>query len=340
MERQISFSELEFRSKRKRTQKEVFFERMEKLVPLREWCEIILPYYYEDGNGRPPVRLEIMVKMYLVSQWYNLSDPQTEDMLNENLAARGYVGISGNAPDETTLCKFRGLLEKNGLNKAIFESFNTRLVEKKIMIREGTIVDATIIDAPESRKNKHSQKTPEMASTRKSNSHRYGMKAHIGVDSETGLVHSMAATAANVTDVEMAGAVVHGEESKVHGDAGFTGIERRVEIREKFQDGSGETEWLTNNHKNPPHLVCKLKEGVEFTINKKRGSVTTEEEKEQEKAKSRVRIKVEWAFAVIKHRFGFRKTRYRNLAKNENKLYMLFTLANVFRCSQMKLSTI
>lgn len=340
MENQISFGELEFSRKRKRTQKEVFFERMEELIPLKEWCNIIEPYYYENGNGRQPIALEKMLKMYLVSQWYNLSDPAAEDMLNENLAARKYVGIKGDAPDETTLCKFRGILEENGLNRAIFEMFAARLIEKQVMMKEGTIVDATIIAAPESRKNKAKQRTPEMGTTHKGNNRYYGMKAHIGTDAESGLVHSMAATAANVSDIEKASETLHGDESKVYGDAGFTGIEKRVDICEKYQDGSGEMEWLKHSHKKPPYMVCKKKVGVEFLINEKRCKVKTEEQKESERKKSKVRAKIEHIFDIIKNRFNFKKTRYRTLAKNENKLLMLFTLANVYRCSQMRLSTI
>jgi len=338
MGNQISFSEIEFQNKRKQTKKEIFFAKMEKLVPLGEWCEIIRPYYYEYGNGRQPIQLEIMLKMYLVSQWYNLSDPETEDILNENLAARSYVGITGSAPDETTLCKFRHMLEANKLNEKIFAEFNKQLEKEEIIIKKGTIVDATIIDAPNSRKNADKKPTPEMGSTYKRNQYYYGMKAHIGVDKDSGIVHSLTTTAANVRDIEAANSVLHGKEEEIYGDAGFIGIEKRVEICEKYQTGNGEIEWLRHSRKRPPYLVCKKKEGVKFLINQNRSKVTTPEQKEEERKKSVIRAKVEHAFCIIKHYFKFRKTRYRTLAKNKNKLLMLFTLANVLLCARRKVS--
>jgi len=336
MKKQLSFSEIEFANKRKKTQKEVFFEKMRRIVPLVAWCDLIRPYYYEIGMGRQPILLETMLKMYLVSQWFNLSDAGAEDMLNENLAVRSYVGLDGDAPDETTLCKFRHLLEKNDLNKKIFVSFNQLLVEENIILKEGTIVDATIINAPTSYKNKTKQRTPEMGSTRKNDQKYYGLKAHIGVDEHSGIVHSVATTAANTSDIDAVNDVLHGDESVVRGDAAYVGIEKRVDICEKYQDGSGEIEWLTHSHKKPAYMVCKIDKNVKFEINKKRSTVTTDEQKALEKSKASVRIKVEHVFAVIKQRFGFRKTRYRNLAKNANKLLMLFTLANVLVYSRHK----
>ncbi len=169
--RQISFSDIEFGNKRKKTRKEVFLAKMEKIVPLKEWCEIIRPYYYERGNGRQPIELEVMLKMYLVSQWFNLSDSETEDIVNDSMSVRNYIGITGSAPDETTLCKFRGILERNGLTEKIFKSFNARPESEHIIMHEGTIVDATIVEAPTSRKNEQHQQTPEMGFTKKNNRH-------------------------------------------------------------------------------------------------------------------------------------------------------------------------
>lgn len=339
MEKQISFSEIEFRNKSKKVRKEVFFEKMEKIIPMKEWCELIRPYYYENGNGRQPKELEIMLKMYLVSQWFNLSDPETEDMLNDSMSARNYVGITGNAPDETTLCRFRHIMEENGLTEKIFKSFNARLEAEHIIMHEGTIVDATIIEAPTSKKNKSHQRTPEMGATKKDDRHYYGSKAHIGIDKDSKIVHSVSVTSANVNDIEEVGNLVHGKEKEVYGDAGYIGIEKKAGICEKYQDGSGEVEWVYSTTKKPRHMVCKIDKTVKFEISKKRSTVTTEEEKEREKKKSRVRIHVEHVFAVIKERFGCRKILYRTLNKVRTKLLMLFTLANVLTYSRLKLCT-
>ncbi len=340
MNKQISFSEIEFGNKRKRTRKEVFFEKMEKIVPLKDWCRIIEPYYYERGNGRPPIKLEIMLKMYLVSQWFNLSDSETEDIANENLSVRKYIGITGDAPDETTLCKFRGILEKNDLTEKIFKSFNAKLEREHVILHEGTIVDATIIEAPTSKKNAAHQQTPEMGATNKNGTHHYGSKAHIGIDKDSKIVHSIEVTPANVNDIEEVGKLVHGEEKEVYGDAGYIGMEYKVEICEKFQDGSGQVEWIKNkSHNSRKKLVCKKRNDIKFEISRKRKSVKTEEERKREREKSRIRIHIEHVFAVIKERFGCRKILYRTLNKVKTKLVMLFTLANVLTYSRMKLCT-
>lgn len=338
--KQISFSEIEFQGKKKKTRKEVFFEKMEKIIPLKEWCVVIEPYYYEKGNGRQAYPLEVMLKMYLVSQWFNLSDSGAEDMCNENLSVRNYVGVKGNAPDETTLCRFRHILEENGISEKIFKAFNAKLEREHIILHEGTIVDATLVEAPTSKKNKNQQRTPEMGATQKNGEHHYGSKAHIGIDKDSKIVHSVTVTRANVNDIEEVGNLVHGEEHEVYGDAGYTGIEYKTGICEKFQDGSGEVEWIKNrSHKGKRHLVCKRRQDVEFKINKKQSEITTEEEKEIEKEKSSVRIHVEHVFAVIKERFGCRKILYRTLNKVRTKLVMLFTLANVLTYSRIKLCT-
>lgn len=337
--KQISFGEMEFASKRKKTRKEIFFAKMEKIIPLKEWCRIIEPYYYERGNGRPPIRIEIILKMYLVSQWFNLSDEECEDMLNENLAARKYVGITGDAPDATTLCKFRGILDKNGLTEKIFASFIARLEAEHVIMHEGTIVDATIIEAPTSKKNKSHQRTPEMGATQKRNQSHYGSKAHIGIDKDSKIVHSIAVTPANVSDIAMSGELVHGQETEIYGDSGYVGMEKIAMVCEKFQDGSGKTEWVKRDGRKPRFLVCKTKDGVKFNINKKRSKVIDEYDRERERQKSKIRVKVEHIFAIIKERFKCRKILYRTLNKVKTKLVMLFTLANVLTYSRMKLCT-
>lgn len=340
MEKQISFSELEFRNKVKKVRKEVFFEKMEKIVPLKEWCELIRPYYYENGSGRQPKELEVMLKMYLVSQWFNLSDPETEDICNDSMSVRNYLGLTSAAPDETTLCRFRHILEKNGLTEKIFQSFKAKLEREHIILHEGTIVDATIIEAPTSKKNENHQRTPEMGATKKNNQNHYGVKAHIGIDKDSKIVHSITVTPANVNDIDEVGNLVHGEEKEVYADAGYIGMEYKVGICEKFQDGSGQVEWIKNkSHNSKRKLVCKKRNDVKFEVNKKRNTVTTEKEKEEERNKSRIRIHIEHVFAVIKERFKCRKILYRTLNKVRTKLVMLFTLANVLTYSRMKLCT-
>lgn len=339
MNKQISFSEVEFGTKRKKTHKEIFFERMEKIVPIKEWCTVIEPYYYKKGNGRQPIDLEIMLKMYMVSNWFNLSDAETEDMANENLSVRKYLGIKGSAPDETTLCKFRAILEKNRLTEKIFASFNEKLKREHIILHEGTIVDATIIEAPKSRKNKERQRTPEMGATTKNGQAHYGIKAHTGMDKHSGAVHSFSVTPANVSDIEEAGNLVHGEEKEVYGDAGYIGIEKKSKICEKFQDGSGEMEWVQSKKNKSRHAVCKKRKDVRFEISKKRSMIQTEEEREREKEKSKIRIHIEHVYAVIKERFKCRKIVYRTLNKARTKMAMLFTLANVLTYERIKLST-
>jgi len=332
----ISFSEIEFKNKRKRTSKEIFFEKMEKYVPLEAWCGIVQPYYYVKGNGREPIALEIMLKMYMVSNWFNLSDPQTEDILNENMAVRKYVGLTGDAPDETTLCKFRKLLEENGLTKQIFEHQNEVLTRNKVLLKEGTIVDASFIEASNSIKNKDKQPNPNMRNGKKGKKHFFGMKVHIGSDKDTGLVHSVATTTANESDLANMYKVLHGEEKGIWGDSGYVGAERRVEICEKYQDGTGEIEGIHKKTKTP---LFRKREGITFHINKKLSQILTDEDKEAERLKSQVRSKVEHVFCTIKHTFGFRKTRLRTIEKNHAKLLMMATLSNILLCSRRNYAT-
>jgi IS5 family transposase len=344
MDKQIGFSELEYSHKRKKTRREVFLEKMEEIVPLGLFCECVKPFYYVRGNGRPPIELEIMLRMYLISNWYNLSDEATEDLIYENQAVRRYVGIDlgrENAPDATTLCKFRGLLERNDLNKKIFDELNRSFSEKNILFTEGAIVDATIIEAPDSRKNKERSHDPEMSTTKKNSRYYFGFKAHIATDTESGLVRAVEITTARVADIEAASSVLSGKEKEVSGDAGYIGIDHRPDVCAKFKDEENPETINYYSHKKGRLVLDKMKSDVKFNINRKRAEVrkiTDEEElkkvKKEEYEKSRVRAKVEHAFRIIKHVFGFRKTRYRGLNKNRNKLYMLFGLANLYFIAQ------
>lgn len=347
MEKQITFSEIDYQFRRKKTQKEIFLGKMEKVVPLKEWCDVIRPFYYRNGNGRQPIDLEIMLKMYLISSWYNLSDEQTEDMLCENMAVRNYVGIIHDAPDATTLGKFRvNIIEKNNINKELFEDLNKKFSENKVIFHEGTIVDATIIDAPNSTKNKDKKANPEMSSTYKHGKNSFGMKVHIGMDKKSGLVHTAIVTTAKVADIAMTNELLHGEETEIYGDSGYAGIDKRPEICKRFSDGTGEVEKINasirlgkNKFTSEIRYILKKKTNIKFHINKKR-NLLTEDDKIPEKEKSKVRMKVEHAFGKLKHIFGFRKTRLRTIEKNQNAMYLIFTLVNILSCAQNKLSII
>jgi len=222
--KQISFSQVEYAGKKRTTRREVFLAEMEQVMPWSEVLGVIEPHYPKGKRGRPPVGLERTLRVYLVQQWYNLSDEGAEDEITDSQALRGFVGIDlsrESAPDATTLLQFRHLLEKHELTKKVFEAINGKLSAAGLMMREGTIADATILAAPPSVKNEAQARDPEMHQTKKGNQWYFGMKAHIGVDAESGLVHTVVGTAANVADVTQTGEVLHGEEKTVYLDAGL-----------------------------------------------------------------------------------------------------------------------
>lgn len=337
----MGFSEFEYGLKRKKTRREVFLDKMEELVPLGEFCAIIRPHYYVRGNGRPPIDLEKMVRMYLVSLWYNLSDEAAEDLVIENQAVRRYVGVdlsAENAPDRTTLAKFRGILEKNGLSERIFEALNRQYAANGVILHEGAIVDATIVAAPDAKKNK--EKKPldgEMSSTKKNGNYHFGFKLHIAADAESGMVTAAAVTTAKTADIEAADRLLTGDEKQVNGDAGYIGIDRRPEICAKFKDEEyPETMIYRNNHKKGMQILDKMRPDIKFEISRKRSEISklTDGEREraieEERRKAQVRSRVEHVFHIVKDIFGFRKTRLRGLNKNENKVFMLLCLANLY----------
>jgi IS5 family transposase len=316
MKKQQSFSDIEYEKKKRQTRKEIFLNAMEELIPWDEWLAMIAPHYPKPGNGRRPWELEIMLRMYLVSEWFNLSDEAAEDAVYDVQSIRRFVGINlseQNAPDATTLLRFRHLLEEHSLTRKMFDAVKNALKQNGYMMTEGTIVDATIINAPTSTKNKDRTRDPEMGSTKKGNNWYFGMKSHIGMDAESGLVHTVETTAANEADICAAHKLLHGEEEFLYGDAGFVGIEKRQEFAQK--------QHLSFQIMKRRHSVKKLPDCRE-----------TDEIKFHEKEKSRIRAKVELPFHVIKNLFGFRKTRYQGLEKNTTKLFMLFALANLYIC--------
>ena len=319
--KQISFSSLEYAGKKRQTRREKFLGDMDRVVPWTRLIALIEPHYPTSGRvGRPPVGVPRMLRMYFLQQWYSLSDEGLEDAIYDSQSMREFVGIDlarEQVPDSTTLLKFRRKLEDNKLTQAIFDEVNAHLGERGLLMREGTLVDATIIAAPPSTKNKDKARDPEMHQTRKGNQWFFGMKAHIGVDADSGLVHSVHATAANESDVASTHAVLHGQEQRVHADAGYTGVAKRKEIIQAQTNGEirADVEWYVATKRG---IVKAMPEGVlkELTVM-------------VERKKAQIRALVEHPFHVIKNLFRYKKVSYRGLAKNGARLFAQFALANL-----------
>lgn len=316
--RQKTFAEGTFEQYRKPTRRERFLAEMEKIIPWRELCDVIEPFYPKaDGAGRPPIGIERMLHIHFLQHWFNLSDPAVEEALYDSRAMRTFVGIDLGreaAPDETTVCKFRHLLEAHNLGKQLFALIAEYLDENGMKVRTGTIVDATIIDAPTSTKNRRKERDPEMHQTKKGQQWYFGMKAHIGVDSRTKLIHSVAATSANVHDSQVLPDLLHGNETRVWGDSAYTG--QGDAIREQAPDARDFTQ----------------KKGC-------RNRPLSEEERSRNRTKSKVRAKVEHPFLVLKRIFGFTRVRYRGLMKNANRLFVTCGLTNIYMARRDLLKT-
>ena len=305
---QTTFADLDYQNKKRKTRRELFLERMDGLIPWKRLEERIRPVYPKAGKGRRPYPLPVMLRIHCVQLFYNLSDPGMEDLLYESESVRRFAGLrlSDALPDETTILNFRHLLEEHDLGKGLFEEINAHLESQGLRLREGTIVDASIIEAPSSTKNRTGERDPEMHQTKKGNQWYFGMKLHIGVDADTGLVHSLSATPANVHDVTGAHRLLHGGEETVWGDAGYTGVQKREENRELA------VEWQVALR---PGKRRKLEPGSEEAL--------------AEQLKASVRAKVEHPFLKTKRLFGYGKVRYRGLAKNTQRLAFLLGLGNL-----------
>jgi len=311
---QSSFAQAEFAEKKKVTRREKFLARMEAVLPWARLLAVIAPHYPKGERGRPPIGLERMLRVYFLQQWYGLADEALEDALYDSQALRSFARIDLSAegvPDATTLLKFRRLLETHDLCKGLFTAINADLTAQGLLLREGTLVDATLIAAPSSTKNEEKKRDPEMHQTKKGNQGYFGMKAHIGADRDSKLVHTVVATAANVADITKTVELLHGEEHQVHADAGYTGVEKRAEIVALER----KIDWQIADKRG---LIKAMAEGTE-----------KEARKAVEKAKASVRAFVEHPFHLVKNLFRHRKVRYRGLAKNGHQLYTLFGLANV-----------
>jgi IS5 family transposase len=306
--KQLTLSTVGFDRHGKTTRRAAFLAEMDRVVPWSALCALIEPVYPKAGNGRPPIGLERMLRIYFLQNWFNLSDPAVEEALYDSLSMRNFVGIDlgrESAPDETTVCKFRHLLEAHDLGKQVFEEVGRHLQANGIKVSTGTIVDATIINAPSSTKNQEGKRDPEMCQTKKGNQWYFGMKAHIGVDSQTKLIHSVVATAANVHDKHPIPQLLHGNEHRVYGDSAYAS--QKALIRQAAPKARDFTNQKANRHQ-----------------------PLSEREREKNRTKSQVRAKVEHAFLVIKRIFGFAKVSYRGLKKNGNRLFVVAALANLF----------
>lgn len=322
MENQLSFAANEWNGKKKRTKREKFLERMDALVPWDRLKALIEPHYPKGVRGRPPQGVERMLRVYFLQQWYGLADEALEDAIYDSQAMRLFAGIDlsrEGVPDATTLLKFRHLLERHDLTRGILQEVNTVLGEQQCLMREGTIVDATIIAAPSSTKNRDRQRDPEMHQTKKGNQWYFGMKAHIAVDAQSGLVSKVIGTAANVSDISQTHELLDGREKDVFADAGYLGVEKRPEITARPQQPTWHIAARRQTIRNLPEGALKVCR------------------QQLETLKSQIRSRVEHPFHIVKNLFRYRKVRYRGLAKNTAQLHTLFALANLI-LSERKLA--
>ncbi len=297
----------------KRTRKREFLDEMNRVVPWAELVALVVPFAPEGKKGRPPFAVESMLRIHFMQQWFGLSDPAMEEALHDVPLYREFGQVDNwttRLPDESTILRFRHLLEKHKLAERILALINGMLHDKGLMLRAGTVVDATLIAAPSSTKNSSGERDPQMHQTKKGNQWYFGMKAHIGADADSGLVHTVIGTPANVNDVVQANALLHGQETDAFGDAGYQGAHKRVNA--------------------PPGVKwhVAMRPGKRKALDKgKRISALVDQ---VERIKASIRAKVEHPFRVIKRQFGFVKVRYRGLKKNTAQLTTLFALSNLW----------
>ena len=296
----------------KRTRKREFLDEMQRVVPWAELIALIEPHYPKGKTGRPPMGIATMLRIHFLQQWFGLSDPAMEEALHDVPLYREFADLEGpmrRLPDESTILRFRHLLEEHGLAAPMFATVNRVLQAHGLTLKTGTVVDATLIAAPSSTKNSTGERDPEMRQTKKGNNYYFGMKAHIGADADSGLVHTVICTPANTSDVTQAEALLHGEEEIAFGDAGYQGAHKRPEATMK--------NWL---------VAMRPGKRRKLDPSNPRDAIVNE----IERLKASVRAKVEHPFRVIKRQFGFTKVRYRGLAKNTAQLTTLFALSNLW----------
>jgi IS5 family transposase len=308
MEKQETFASAAWRRKGKVTRREQFLAEMDRVIPWARILGLIEPHYHRGETGRQPHDLERMLRIYFLQQWFNLSDPQAEDAIYDSESMRRFARVElgdDKVPDESTILRFRHLLEKHQLTQAIFEAVKDLLAEHRLTLRSGTIVDATIIAAPSSTKNASKTRDPEMKQTRKGQSWHFGMKLHIGADPR-GLVHSLTATHAAVSDISQLEPLLHGEESVIYGDQAYWKEADRAAFEAK---------------------------GVRYRINRRApggNKDLSRRWRQINRARSRTRARGEHPFRIVKQLWGFQKTRYRGIAKNLARAYAMFALANLY----------
>jgi len=317
---QSSFSDIEYGLRRVKTPRDEFLGVMDEIIPWEEWIAYVEPYYPSGKRGRPPLGIEKMLRMYLLQCWFSLSDEGIEYAIYDSYAFRTFMKINfmdEQVPDATTLLNFRHLLEEHNIGKVFFDAISCTLSSAGYMMRGGTIMDATLISAPSSTKNADKSRDPEMHQTKKGNTWHFGMKCHVGVDAGSGYVHSLETTPANAHDITVVPNLIREDDRVVYGDAGYWGVEKRDEIKER------------------EHLSA-----IDYRINKRIGSVQKSSDsvynwdRKIEQRKSSVRSKVEHVFLIVKRHFGYGKTVYRGLAKNTHRLHMLFASANLLMCAR------
>jgi IS5 family transposase len=312
---QQSFSDMENSLRKRTTKREEFLDIMDEIIPWDEWVNLIKPHYFSGKRGRPPKGIEKMLRMYLLQCWFKLSDEGVEDAIYDSYTFRKFMGINfleEQVPDATTLLHFRRIMEESKIGEQLFRAINYVIEQSGYMMRGGTIVDATIINAPSSTKNEGKSRDPEMHQTKKGNEWRFGMKCHAGVDAGSGLVHTIEVTAANEHDINVTAKLIREDDEVVYGDSGYLGIEKREEIQ------------------SDEHLSA-----IDYRINRRPGKLpkvsdnAIDWERYIENRKSSTRCKVEHLFHIIKNLFGYSKVVYRGLSKNLNRLYILCTSANL-----------
>jgi len=319
---QMSLADMEYMNRKRKTKREEFLEIMNEVIDWKEWTDLILPYYPLGKRGRPPRGAETMLRMYLLQNWFNLSDEGVEDAIYDSYAFRKFMGINfleEQAPDATTLCNFRKLLDENGITRRFNDGVKLFLDKHGKLMHGGSIVDATIIDAPTSTKNAEGKRDPDMHSVKKGNQWYFGERMHIGVDAGTGYIHSMEVTSANIPEREVVPRLVREDDSFCYGDAGYCGIEKREEIQQNPH--LSQIDWRVNTQK--PYRKNQWTPGPgTYWYNY------------MEYQKSRVRSKVEYAFFIIKRLFGYRKVKYRGLNKNRTQAHTLCALSNLYMLAQ------
>ena len=319
--KQYTLTDIEYSRRKKKTRREEFLDTMNRMIPWDHWIDLIKPYYPSGKRGRPTRGIETMLRMYLMQNWFNLSDAGLEDAIYDSYAMRSFMNIDfykEQVPDATTLLKFRHLLEEHHIGEQIFADVNSRLEECGLIMHGGSIVDATIVSAPSSTKNKEGKRDPEMHQTKKGNQWYHGMKIHAGVDAGSGYVHTITATSANVHDIDEAAKLIRDDDEVIYGDSGYSGMEKRPEVE------------------SDEHLSQ-----VEYRINVRPSSIKISKnytgrnwDKEIENRKSSTRCKVEHPFLIVKRQFGYARVVYRGLAKNFHRFNVLFASANIVMCAR------